>query len=128
MNDLSHIRDHNAIIFVSALCLTDGIAHKHPERLFQIEGNDLLFFIFIDFELLVVFEQTGSQIHILHLLIGLWQIQYLIVLAKAIFVKPAIGIVKDHSFGIAIFKSSVIRSSNCLGKRGRVFEGKAFGT
>ena len=54
------------------------------------------------------------------------QIVNTIILAIAIFIKIAVGIVKHHRLGIAFFDTRLLRGSHRFFKRSRIFKHKSF--
>ncbi|OPY91500.1 MAG: hypothetical protein A4E72_00107 [Syntrophus sp. PtaU1.Bin208] len=75
--------------------------------------------------MLVKLEETGRQVHGLHIVERFGKVEYLVVLAETVLVEPAVGIVKNDGPGIAVLEIPVVGRRYRLFEGGGILEGKA---
>ena len=100
------------------------LAKKHPERLRHIERRPVRTLVPPDPALLVEGQQAAEEVHVAVLVLNAGrQVRDGVVLAVAVLVKPAVGIVEQQAFSVGVAEGFV--PARDLIEGGGVLEGEA---
>ena len=102
----------------------DGLAQEHPERFGHVEGRPLRALVPPDSALLVEGQQATKQVHVAVCVFHpARQVRDRVILAVAVIVKLAIGVVEQQAFAVGVQEFRVF--PGYLIERSRILERKA---